>query len=340
MLLQTFSRLPLTLFACLTLAGTLAAGTKGEFRWENREAEGQADLFYGELPVLRYMYAYDDSTPERREETYKPFHHVFGPGTDQLISKGPGGHYTHHRGLYVGWNKTTAGDGKTYDFWHCRDGVHQRHVKFLEMEGGRDGGTMTALIHWNDPEGQPVVTETRTVRVSLPESIDRTAWQIDWQTKLESNRGEITLDGDRQHSGFQFRAANAVAEANSARYIRPQEFAQEAEAVQVNDRIEPDKHVDLGWLAMTYELDGKRYTVEYFENPALPSPSRYSERPYGRFGAFFVAKLSPKKPPLVMRYRVVVSTGEAPARDAIQARYEKFVSEIGADDGQTAAPGK
>src|SRR5438876_264191 len=53
----------------------------------------------------RYMYAYDKSTPERRLETYKPYLHVFDAEGKAPITKGPGGTYTHHRGIYIGWNK-------------------------------------------------------------------------------------------------------------------------------------------------------------------------------------------------------------------------------------------
>ncbi|HUG91568.1 MAG TPA: DUF6807 family protein [Planctomycetaceae bacterium] len=314
------------LLSAAWLAGVSAAGET--FHWKDDEQRGVADLFYGDQPVLRYMYAYDDSTAERREETYKPYHHVFGPGSGQIITKGPGGLYPHHRGLYVAWNKTQA-DGKSFDFWHCTNGVHQRHVEFVEMTGDAKSGAMTARIHWNDAADQPVVAETRTVAVSRPEGLDRPAWQIDWRTKLESRRGEITLDGDRQHAGFQFRAAQVVAEEKSARYIRPAGFPEQPQAFEVNDRTDADGHVNLGWLAMTCPLAGRQYTIEYFEDPALPRPSRYSERPYGRFGAFFKTTLAPEEP-LEMRYRLVVSTGEPPSRRAIQRRYERFAAEVGA----------
>ena len=60
---------------------------------------------------------------------------------------------------------------------------------------------------------------------------------------------------------------------------------------------------------------------------SLPKPSRYSERPYGRFGAFFKTTLSPQEP-LEMRYRLRVTAGPPPAREAVQQRYEAFVGEL------------
>ena len=47
-----------------------------EFHWTNNEKTGQADLLFGEVPVLRYMYALDTSNSDREHETYKVYHHV------------------------------------------------------------------------------------------------------------------------------------------------------------------------------------------------------------------------------------------------------------------------
>lgn len=300
-----------------------AAGEKTVFRWHDDAEKGQADLSFGAEPVLRYHYAYDPSTPERLQETYKPFHHVFAPKTGERLTKGPGGLYPHHRGLYVGW-RATRFDNQSLDFWHCTKGAHQRHIRFLAREGDAERGTMTAEIHWNDAAGQPVVREERTVSVRRAEQPD--AWQIDWHSVLSSARGEVQLDGDRQHAGFQYRADQLVAEKNSARFLRPEGFPQQPEAVQVGDQGNPPAHINLGWCAMTYPLSQGRYTVEYFEDPELPKPSLFSERPYGRFGAFFRATLTPAQP-LTLRYRLIVSTGDPPAREDIQKRYEVFTAE-------------
>ncbi len=301
------------------------AADQSVFQWKTDEKAGTADLYLGDQPVLRYMFAYDTSSPERVHDTYKVFHHVYGPGTQSIITKGPGGKYTHHRGLYVGWNKTSY-EGGMSDFWHCTKGAHLRHVKFLEKSGDVNTGRMAAEIHWNEAEGKPVIVETRTVVVRKEPATG--GWQIDWASQLESRRGEISLEGDRQHSGFQYRADQAVAERESeTRFIRPASFPQQPAAIQVGDSGNPPPHSDLGWFAMTYELGDKRFNVEYFDNPSLPKPSLFSERPYGRFGTFFKTKLSPGKA-LELKYRVIVSAGETPSVDAIQARYQQFLSEL------------
>lgn len=308
------------------LGGALAsasANNKAGFHWKNDEAAGTADLFLGGKPVIRYMYAYDTSTDTRAHETYKVFHHVYGPGSDMIITKGPHGKYTHHRGLYVGWNKTGF-EGKSLDFWHCRNGAHLRHAKFVDMSADADHGSMTAEIHWNDAEGKPVIVEWRTVSVREEPGTD--GWQIDWSTTLESRRGDITLDGDRQHAGFQFRAAQPVADTNGATYLRPSTFPQREAAIQVGDKGNPPAHINLGWFAMSYELKGQRYTIEYFDNPKLPKPSLFSERPYGRFGTFFRTTVKADEP-LEMKYRVIVGNGK-PSVSEIQSRYDVFLESL------------
>ena len=98
-----------------------AADFAGGFEWVDRAGEGTADLMYDGKPVLRYMYAFDRSTPQRTTETFKVFHHLFGPGTEDLITNGAGaGLYPHHRGLFVGWRRTRF-EGGEIDSCFCKE---------------------------------------------------------------------------------------------------------------------------------------------------------------------------------------------------------------------------
>jgi hypothetical protein len=311
-----------TLFA--TDASLLAADET--FSWVEDADHKTCELRLGDQPVVRYMYAYDPSTKESLHDTYKAYHHVFGPGTGTRITKGPGGEFTHHRGLYVAWNKTGY-EGKSSDFWHCTKGDHQKHIRFVDRSADAKRGAMTSEIHWADADDKPVIVEHRTLEVAklAVDGQEGHGWTIDFRSRLESRRGSITLDGDRQHAGFQFRADQPVAESKGARYVRPAGFPEQADAFQVDDRNAPEGHINLNWLTMTYELAGQRYNIQYCEDPALPKPSRYSERPYGRFGAFFKTTLEADKP-LTLRYRVYVTTGDTPTREACQKRYDEFAA--------------
>lgn len=315
----------LSAVVCLSSLICAASETSAGFAWKTNAAETETDLLFDGQPVLRYMHAYDPSTPEKNAETYKVFHHVFGPGTGDLITKGAGGTFPHHRGLYVAWNKTQTENG-SYDFWHCTKGAHQQHIRFLNQKADDNSATATMEIFWADADNKPVVREERTVTVhKLPLDNGKFGWQIDWSTVLNSERGKIRLTGDRQHAGFQFRAPQSVADANSARYIRPEGFPQQPDAVQESDGPNPPKHANLPWCAMTFPVNDNKYTVAYFEDPSQPKPSRFSERPYGRFGTFFETDLTPEQP-LKMTYQVLVFPNTDQTSASLQKRYDTFVS--------------
>lgn len=310
----------------LGIVTTASLSAAEGFHWDEPNS-GEYRLQLGNSPVITCMTAYDASTPERREETYKVYTHVYGPKSGDLITKGPGGKYPHHRGIYLGWNKTIVGD-QSYDFWHCppKTGVHQRLSGKPETHADSRTASISMKIDWNDGEGNQVIREIRTLRVEATDA-PNSGWMIDVRSELSSQRGEIRLEGDRQHAGLQFRATQEVADKDSARYVRPSGFPQEPEAHEVDDSGIPPRHIDLGWLAMNFESQGKRYSVEYFADPSLPRPALYSERPYGRFGSFFKTVLQPDTH-LVLRYRFLVSEGVPDLQENIQKRYEAFTAEL------------
>jgi hypothetical protein len=275
------------------------------FSW--RDNPGQyLDLFYGDRPVLRTLYAYD---PNQLQETYKVYHHLFTPDGTRFLTKGSGGLYPHHRGLFIGWNKLGFAV-KTADWWHMKpDGTTQRHQKFLELTAGPVFARSRYLIHWNDVQSQPVVTEEREVTLfrQPPDVI-----LLDFVSHLRAARGEVRLDGDKEHAGFHFRADNEVSvRQEETHYLFPP------------DRAQPVSTVNLPWVAMTFALGGSRYTAAHFNHPDNPVPTDYSaDRKYGRFGAFFQRTLPPGEV-LTVRYRVFVQEGE-PSVEQIAARYRDF----------------
>src|SRR5262249_30887883 len=86
----------------LKLTGTIGSGvtaSAGGYQWNDTKGDN-AELRYDNRPVMKYMYHALD--PNDREDTYKPYHHVYDPAGTQLLTKGPGGLFTHHRGLFFG----------------------------------------------------------------------------------------------------------------------------------------------------------------------------------------------------------------------------------------------
>ncbi len=265
---------------------TLESAATGEAK--DTDAGGR-DLRVGDRRVLRYVYGFD---PERREQTYKSFHHVYDFAGDEFLTKGPGGTFSHHRGLFLGFNQMQQGERKM-DFWHCHEGLRIEHQRFVAgVEGGLTSSS-AALISWIDGEGEQIVEELRQVR----------AWKVsdsrrilDFEIRLSAMAGELELAGDAQHAGFQFRAREAPEGEPELKvtYLRP-----EAGEEQGND-------VWLGcdWVAGLFEQDGRNYAVVHMDASSNPRPNRYSTREYGRFGSTFDAKLAAD--PLVLRYRILI----------------------------------
>ena len=72
----------------------------GGFYWK-RVREDATRLMRGAQPVIQYEHP--DYDLNNIEGTSKPFHHAFDPSGGNFITKGPGGLYTHHRGIFYGY---------------------------------------------------------------------------------------------------------------------------------------------------------------------------------------------------------------------------------------------
>ncbi len=288
--------------------------TGPSFAWKDSSGDHGAslDLVLGDRRVLRYMHTPFD--PADVEKTKKPFHHVFDPDGSQLITKGAGGLYSHHRGIYFGYNKCKVEGRGTFDVWHAHNGEHQAHRAVERTIEGPIVGGHVVRIHWKDRDGEPFVDEERRiVAFRQPDGMHL----IEVSSTLKAVDRVVELDGDRQHAGLQFRAAQAVAENQKAtRYVRPAAWSELDPAKQYNDA----EHRDLPWNAIRYAIGDRSYTVAYLSDPANPGEAEFSERLYGRFGEFFRWRLS-KETPLTVRYRFWIDTNGSATRERIESKY-------------------
>lgn len=266
------------------------------------------DILHEGRPVARYMYENNTSDKDKSHETYKAYHHVFAPDRTSFITKGAGGKFTHHRGIFLGWAKLGHG-GKRYDHWHMKN-VRIVHQKFIKRDGDDKHFTMTALLHWNDPDGKPILEEKRTFTVYFT---DKKAYFLaDFVSELTAVDGEVELSGDPEHAGVQYRPHNDVVANKSAKYTFPKEG------------IDPKKDKDLSWVAMSYQLGKSSYTVQHMRHPENPKNSVYSAyRDYGRFGNYFVKKI-PAGKTLTLRYRFRI-TSDKPSVEEFNAQHAKFI---------------
>ncbi|MEN9576677.1 MAG: hypothetical protein RL514_4532 [Verrucomicrobiota bacterium] len=317
-----------SLLLATVLAATSALAADG-FTFQDTTGK-HLDVLHGGKPVVRFMYAYDPATKESLHDTYKPYLHVFDTTGAKLITKGPGGQFTHHRGIFIGWNKITFG-GKSYDRWHMTGG-EQVVQKLLQQNATTDQATFTALVHWNDTAKEAFIVEERTFTVR------RTAAGnvIDFRAKLTAPRGDVQLNGDPEHAGIHFRPAGEL-DTKQTLYHFPAE------------KPNAHKDTDYPWVGETFTLGGATYSVVEMSHPKNPSGTRWSAyRNYGRFGAFPVAEVK-EGASASFNYRFLIANGELPAAAAINQLYTEFadtsaptakVTTLPAEGGKGPAPKK
>ncbi len=254
--------------------------------------------------VARYMYALDLSSGETRHETYKPFLHVFDPQGETPITKGPGGRFTHHRGVFRGWSRLTLGDAK-YDTWHMK-GVVQKHVEFTD----KDDVSFTSLIRYQTDDGKLLLEEQRSTAF-LPAPKPAYA-MFDVTSTVKAVAGAVKLHGDPEHAGLQFRPANDVKDSETV-YCFPGKDA------------DPRKDRDYPWVAESFVIgENQRYSVVYLNHSENSDGAIFSAyRSYGRFGAWFNGEL-PDGGEKTTRVRFVVLKGSLPPADFIQQQYNAF----------------
>lgn len=301
----------------LVIGGSLAAlPTHGQEKAEaperfsiTEEPGKHLDVLWQNKPLFRFQTAYDASSKESLEETKKVYAHVFDSTGKETLTKGAGGLFPHHRGIYLGWSKTGFG-GKNYDTWHMHKGEAQIHQDFPIREAGAEEAKFTTKILWQGDADTKLLDEERTFTLTRP--AEDGSFSVDVQHALKASYGPIKLDGDPEHAGCQFRPHNEVAKAKNATYLYHKEG------------IDPKKDKDLPWVTLHFKLRGEEYTVQHMCHPTIPKGNTWSAyRDYGRFGPYFVKNLD-RDETLTLRYRFHIAKGKLEDRSVYQKRYEAF----------------
>jgi len=278
---------------------------------EFKDTEGKyLDLLSEGKVLVRYMYEHDTSTEEAHHATYKPYLHVFDSDGKAPITKGPGGQFTHHRGIFIGWSQIGF-NGKKYDRWHMKGGdiVHQ---KFIRQEVDAHSAVFTSVTHWMDESAQAFLEEERTFTIKTRSDHGRAL--IDFESKLTPLRGDVSLKGDPEHAGIQYRPADEV-DKKKTKYL----FANGVTQVRGQQ--------DLPWAAENYTLHENRYGVVHLNHPENPKGTVYSAyRDYGRFGAFFEKDIK-QGDSLCVHYGFLILDGELPKAEEIQKVWNRWSQE-------------
>lgn len=269
--------------------------------------EKELKVLQGGKALAAFQMALDTSTEETRHDTYKPFLHVMDPNGFGPITKGPGGRFTHHRGIFLGFNKIGF-QGKRYDLWHMKVGV-QRHVGFTEKETNKDQTRFTSHISWELNDGTRVLDEERTMIFHRPPASAYAL--IEMHSVLHASQGDLIMNGDPEHAGAQFRPANEVIDAKTQYYFH-------------EDGIDPRKNLDLPWAGETFVLPSGMYSVVILNHPDNPEGTRFSAyRDYGRFGAFPNFEIAEGES-RTLRYQWLIKSGPRFSEEEIEPAKSAF----------------
>jgi hypothetical protein len=310
-----------------TIGGVPPTPKHDSFRWHGHPQDDHFLLTFGNRKVLEYVAPrFDDSTPKRREETYKPFHHLYDATGTRLVTKGVGGNDTHHRGLFYGFNRISYDQGRKHaDTWQCLGDAYQSHVAFEDRSAGPVLGRDCVAIDWHGEGKQVFAHEQRELTAyAVPGGT-----LVDFVSLLRPADGPVHLEGDPHHSGFHFRAADEVSSKSKKEtyYLRPDGVGQPDQTINWDSTPKDPRTSDQPWKGMCFVLGAQRYTAAILDRPDNPKPAHWSERDYGRFGSTFVADVTAEHP-LFVRYRVWLQDGETtPARlAALDADFDEPVA--------------
>ncbi len=322
----------LLLFAvalCLAaLSGPLPASRAAQWsiaEKDNASGPGkQVEIRLDSRPVATFIHG---------DGQFKPYLHVYGEAGELVTNGGldkegkPAGKYPHHRGIYIGWNKIISDLG-SFDLWHFNNGGTMTVKKFEKLEARKDSAILVAQIEWRGgkkdaQESDLLLTETRTLTLSRP---DGKRTQVDAQFVLKSAR-DLSLDGDLQHAGIHFRAADEVADrAKETAYLWEPDLPAGAGKI-----VSPE----FKWCRLLFPIGARWYTSLELNAPGNPV-EELSWRDYGRFGFFFKKRLKAEET-LKVNYRFLIEPAEKPdasaaataqSRTACAAHYEAFVNAL------------
>ncbi len=284
------------------------------FDWQ-KAGPDRSRLLIDDMPVVEYVHPVFDSN--RIDETMKPFHHVYAPDGSQLITKGAGGNYSHHRGIFYGYNNIRFND-KTVNTWGGQVRSNEHSSFEAEWTGPVFGGH-EVVIDWIDRDDEIFAKDIRKIQVyQLPGN----EMMIDVESMLSSKVGPVELDGDHHHAGIQFRAAQYVYDnAEYSRFVRPDDWACFPEDREMNDS---DWYLNSPWNIFRFVVEGEPYTVGYFSHPQNPQGGQMSERLYGRFGEFIPGMVIDEGQPLTLRYRLLIANGHEIDRERMVREYNAY----------------
>jgi len=212
-------------------------------------------------------------------ETTKPYLHPLRAASGTIVTRrypmeiveGERKDHVHHRGLWF-----THGDVNGLDFWGndpAQQGPKKGKVvtkKIVDLKDGKRSGSLIADFEWVDPQGKPLLRESRTMTFhSHP-----TLRIIDVEIKLTGI--ERAHFGDTKEGTFAIRLAAPLEENQTGKMISAEGQSGEK---NVWGKRSP-------WVDYSGEIAGEKLGVAIFDHPSNPKhPTYWHSRAYGLFAA-------------------------------------------------------
>ena len=308
----------------VSLAFALCAAVHAEWVIENAGKDGHQRLLFKKdgRPVAEFVYG---------DEELKPYVHVYGKENERLTEWAPDQQFSHHRGIFIGWNRIRSDLGR-YDLWHLRNGGRMQVVKPVTSGTTPDGKAFfEAEIEWHggskDEQGNSLLLrELRRFEIASPQFGETI---VDAQFHLSAAR-DLQLGGDLQHSGIHFRGSRELLQRKDET-----SYLWEPPLPGRGGKVESP---DLKWCRLLFPIGQNWYSATELNAPSNPV-EELSWRDYGRFGFFFSKELA-KGEELKLKYRFITEPTDSPEgekfsderlekeRKEASAEYQKFLASL------------
>jgi hypothetical protein len=230
--------------------------------------------------------------------------------------------HPHHRGMFF-----AHGDINGVNFWateaNTKDPRKGSMVlkEVVEAKGGTKSGTIKAVFNGLDPEGKPMMLETRTLTFYAGAE----PRIVDFEIRIDALR-QLRF-ADTKEGTFGIRLATPLSEDRGGRMVN-------ADGAQTEKNVWGKRSP---WVDYYGPLEGKTVGVAIMDHPANPGyPTYWHARAYGLFAAnpFGVRDFTGDKrkdgsmtveagKAITFRYRVVIHTGDAQS-GKIASLYQEY----------------
>jgi len=305
MKLTAFSARPLPLVIALAVTTSSRPLFGTQPRFEFRETT-PATLELSELGKPVYVYNFGGIlAPGRPEQMRRScyLHPVYAPDgtvlTDDFNKDHP-----HHRGIFWAW-EVVSYDGKTNDVWTVK-GFKQKFVRWIAREANGPAARLAVENGWYDGDRRFAKEEVEIL--AQPGTNDQRV--LDFNLRFEALDNPVTIvgtpDQHKGYGGFAFRTAPRDGGA--------------AKTVILTDTGVSEKDGVLArhpWAEMRGSFQGKPESIRIEDgpsNPGFPHNGWLMRHSFALLNVSYPGlepiTLEPGKP-LVLKYRVILSSGKA-----------------------------